>query len=380
MNTKVKKIEEGPIVAVQYPDTIKFSSDENKALELGVKYAHLKQLDVDDKAAYKELTAAIKDVKGHRTDNKKEEDVIKKPLNIFRSLVIATGKSVQEAFGKVETVLVLEKSRIDDIKAERAEAQRRLWNDNLQMIRGKARGYHGADLAQLNNHLDILKACDLGDWDFGDLIEDAKESLQNNFMVLEQLIAQENNRLQMEEDRRQLDKEKEEREAEEIKRREEQDIKDREAADVKARIDADNKRMREELDALKKEKELKPKPQKKTFVADLDDNGDIVKPLPDSTVAAIGEASKMFFQRVSASEQPVPAATFDDEEEAPSVANITPMDCAQLLGFAELLDDACKECAITFDGDHPRNAINRVIGNISKTITYLKSVAEGGPA
>ena len=131
VSTKVVK--EGPVVAVQYPSTVDYTVKKGVGKELATKYGHLKQIDPDNKDLYAELKAAIKDVKTQRTDNQKEEDVVKAPLNKFRALVIKTGQSVREEIQEVETTLTDEKQRIDDIKAERLEAQRKLWNENLQI-------------------------------------------------------------------------------------------------------------------------------------------------------------------------------------------------------------------------------------------------------
>ena len=178
----------GPVVATQWPTTVKFTEDEKSAGELAVKYSHLKQLDPDDKPAYKELVTAIAVARNKRLDIGKQEDVIKDPINKYRTLLINTSKKIQALFGDVESDLKKEKKRIDDIREERKLAMERLWQENLNSISLLTSSI--ADLTQ--QHLIDLLA-DLGEYDFealdfGDYLDQAKTAVATAVNVVTERI------------------------------------------------------------------------------------------------------------------------------------------------------------------------------------------------
>ncbi|MES0328281.1 MAG: hypothetical protein ABUK13_08840, partial [Gammaproteobacteria bacterium] len=172
MNAKTKQVStvekntipeikiDGPIVAIQYPAKVDYSETEVTAKELAAKYSHLKQLSVDNKESYSELVAAIADIRTRRTDVKKQEDVIKNPLNDFRKLVIDVSKKVRGLLQTTEDSLKAEKARLDDIKAERKLAQRRLWQTNLGTITAVLQTVGGMDETALKSALDAQNLYD----------------------------------------------------------------------------------------------------------------------------------------------------------------------------------------------------------------------------
>jgi len=174
----------GPIVAIQYPTKVDYSETEVTAKELAVKYGHLKQLDVDNKEGYSELVAAIADIRARRTDVKKQEDVIKNPLNDFRKIVIDLSKKVRGLLQTTEDSLKAEKVRIDDIKAERKQAQRRLWQANLNTITAVLQTIGGMDKAALISTLSDQNMYDFEALDFGEWLEQAKSSVAQNIVAI----------------------------------------------------------------------------------------------------------------------------------------------------------------------------------------------------
>ncbi len=179
ISTEVEEIQEAPPVATIWPTTVSFTEDEKSAAELSVKYGHLRQLDIDDKPAYKELVAAIADARNKRLDISKQEDVIKDPINKYRTLLINTSKKIQGLFGDVESDLKKEKKRIDDIREERKLAMERLWQENLNSVRSMTEGLPSMGIISLNMLLDDLNNFDFESLDFGDYIEQAKATVDN---------------------------------------------------------------------------------------------------------------------------------------------------------------------------------------------------------
>ena len=172
--TDLNEVKEGPIVAVQYPSKPNFSVSAETSKELEAKYSHLKNLDIDDKKAYKELNAAISDVSKNRIQITKEEDAIKKPLNAFRKLVLDTGKSLRAAFEPLELSLRAEKCRIDGILADREAAKRKVWEDNLNDLKSISDLILVATMQDLNHLSDAVSLKEITEEKYGELLGEAE--------------------------------------------------------------------------------------------------------------------------------------------------------------------------------------------------------------
>ena len=182
LSKDLDQVIEGPIVAVQYPSVAPFTVSESTVTELSVKYSHLKNLDVDDKKAYKELVAAIKDVSSNRIQINKEEDAVKKPLNEFRNLILETGKKLRAKFKPLEDSLKAEKDRIDTVLADREAAQRKVWQDNLDELKSLyMRIDHNMKHSELNHLFGTIDKDNVLESDFGDLLEEAKTLKESIF-------------------------------------------------------------------------------------------------------------------------------------------------------------------------------------------------------
>ena len=182
------EVQKGPVVATIWPETVEYSEDAKSAGELAEKYSHLKQLDPDDKPSYKELVAAIADVRTKRTDVAKEEKVIKDPLNKFRDVVIKTSKTIRGLLGATEDALKDEKKRIDDINAERKAAMQKLWQTNLNSITSLT-----VDLAAMGDNNLISLLGDLNEYDFealdfGEYIDQAKTAVATAVNVVSERV------------------------------------------------------------------------------------------------------------------------------------------------------------------------------------------------
>jgi len=235
-----ESVKEGPIVAVQYPEKPPYTLTPESIEILDAKYKHLVDIDHTNSEAVEELAAAISDVRSQRTENKKEEDTIKKPLNVFRSLVIDIGKKLRGKVQVIEDRLKVEKARIDQIKADEKRAeeerllrQRKEQQDNLAIIQAKGQNLYGLDLEKLKARKQIIDCCDLGDFDFGEMLSQAEFSLEQADMAVQAAIAQEEQRLQMLEQERVL----KEQQAEIDRQQEEQRLEDEAAAEKQAQID-----------------------------------------------------------------------------------------------------------------------------------------------
>lgn len=193
-------VDDGEVVATQWPTTVKFTEDEKSAAKLAVKYKHLKQLDPDDKEGYKELKLAITDAKNKRLDISKQEDVIKDPINKYRTMLINTSKKIQALFGDIEGDLKKEKTRIDDIREERKLAMQRLWQENLNSISLSVSDMSGFSKEKLIELLAFLNNYDFKALDFGEYIEQARAAVDNAInTVAERIeILEEKERLRLE--------------------------------------------------------------------------------------------------------------------------------------------------------------------------------------
>lgn len=269
---EAEEIQEAPPVATIWPTTVKFTEDEKSAGELAVKYSHLRQLDIDDKPAYKELVAAIADARNKRLDISKQEDVIKDPINKYRNLLIDTSKKIRGLFGDVESDLKKEKKRIDDIREERKLAMERLWQENLNSVRSMTEGLPSMGIISLNMLLDDLNNFDFESLDFGDYIEQAKATVDNQinavnerieFLKEKQRLEEEQHALRIKQaeeaaERKRLDDERIEREASEQKKRDDEKA---EADRKQAETDTENQRLRDQIAAMQKEAEPEPEPE-----------------------------------------------------------------------------------------------------------------------
>lgn len=265
-STGLEVIQEGPIVAHQYPETIEYSETKLSAKGLDEKYAHLKQLSPDNKDAYEELKLAIADVRGKRTGITEEEDFVKKPLNAYRALIIAKAKKVRGYLQPIEDRLKKEKDRIDDIKAERKLAMQKLWQDNINSVTSILQTVSAMDASQLTELLDSQNEYDFESLDFGELIDQAKSAVAQNVIAITERIdfLAEQKRLadekaafeikQAEEaaERKRLDDERKVKEAAAQKLRDDEKA----ASDKKAADDAaEMQRMRDKIAEMEKEAE-----------------------------------------------------------------------------------------------------------------------------
>lgn len=244
----------GPVVSTMWPTTVKFTEDEKSAGELAAKYSHLKQLDPDDKPAYKELVAAIADARNKRLDISKQEDVIKDPINKYRNLLIDTSKKIRGLFGDVESDLKKEKKRIDDIREERKLAMERLWQENLNSVRSMTEGLPSLSMIKLDCLLYELKKFDFNSLDFGDYIEQAKATVELQINAVNERIEFLKEKQRLEEEQHALRLKQAEEAAEQKKRDEEKAEADRKQAET----DAENQRLREQLAAMEKANEPEP--------------------------------------------------------------------------------------------------------------------------
>lgn len=252
---ELEVVSSGPVVAIQYPATVTFSEDEVSAIELDGKYSHLRQIDPDDKAKYKELVAAIADIRTRRTDVAKQEKTIKDPLNKFRDVVIKTSKAIRIILGSTEDTLKDEKNRIDDIREERKLAQQRLWQENLNSLRAMSSGLQQMSREDLDLLSESLHDFDFDTLDFGDYIEQAKATIELTISATNERIAflVEQQRLA---DEKAAFEQKQAEEAAERKRLDDARIECE--ADAKRISDAENKKLRDQLAELKKDKEPAP--------------------------------------------------------------------------------------------------------------------------
>ena len=268
-------VQDGPIVAIQYPSTVEYSDDSASVTAMAEKYKHLKQLNVDDKEGYKELTTAIADVRTRRTDIVKQENVIKDPLNAFKDMVIKKSKEVRGLILVIEDALKAEKERIDDIRKERKLAQQKLWQDNLNIVRSMTDGMQELGIIPLIGLLDKLNSFDFKSMDFGDYIEQAKTTVS----VASSAVSE---RIEFLKEQERLAEERAEHErqvaAEEKSRAEEKAEREAEAESARvkqAEADEENRKLREKMAAMQAQidannapKEVEPKAGRAAAVAD----------------------------------------------------------------------------------------------------------------
>ncbi len=369
MNSPATKeqLAEGPVVAVQYPSEVIYSSNAATELDLIEKYGHLKQLDPKDKGKYKELKAAIVDVSGLRTQCSKEEDVIKKPLNEFRALVISTGKEIRGGIQKIEDFLKAEKKRIDDIRAEALAAQQRLHNTNLQAIHKLGNDSVGLPVDKLEGHLASIDAINLDDLDYGDLLEEAKAALANARIIAEQAIEQEKQRLKLVAQQVQLDLEAEQRRLDDAKRELEQAhesaIHENEMFDMRAKLAAS-------------EANNTPEPAAPS-VSDVDTVGDksFAESMGISGRSNIGSnPTKMIPDMIpGVSKVMVDGKTIIFEGD-PALVVITIDDAMNMSDFIRKLQAAIDSAPANFKNQDYASAVNRVVANLGQAVNFLKGV------
>lgn len=318
----------GPVVAVQYPEKPNYTLTAETGSALAEKYKHLMRIDPDDKEAYEELKTAIKEVSDARIDNQKEEEIIKKPLNAFRTKVLNIGKAIRKNITELaEEPLKAEKKRIDDILQERKVEQQKLWIANLTTVRNLVGTVSAADsIDTLRQHLDTLNAFDIESLDFGDYKDEAATELANKRARVEETIAQ-------------------------IKQREKQD--------------AENAKLKEQLAAMKAklasvtpapEPEAKPEPS---------------KPTPQATTRHVSAASSAATTTKQAPRhQPKPvmndfmSAPFDNTDADKLADNIAAVQSLKQRLHNDFKSPDCK------------NAMVRININLCNMIAYLEKLQD----
>ena len=281
-STGMIETETGKVVAIQYPEKWEYSENEESAGVIAQKYAHFKTLGPDDTDGYKELVAAIADVRTRRTDVGKQEKVIKDPLNKFRDVVIKTSKHIRGLLGKTEDDLKLVKTRIDDIKLERKLALQKTWQANISGLTSILQTMGTMDASQLTELLESQNTYVFKPDDFGEFIDQAKSAVAQNVIAITERIdfLAEQKRLadekaafeikQAEEaaERKRLDDERRAKQEKEQRERDAQAAKDKrirddekaEADRKQAETDAENQRLRDQIAAMEKENEPEPEP------------------------------------------------------------------------------------------------------------------------
>lgn len=410
------------VVAVQYPATVDLGTDDKKIAALGEKYAHLKQLAVDDKEAYKELEAAIKFTKDERLDCSAREKSIKDPLNKFRTFVINEAKRFVSGYTKIEDTLKAEKKRIDDIKAEALAAQQRLWTENLQLTMNLAQINGCMDLVQLEHQLFVVEKFNLDHYDFGDQLEQAKANKAQAHAQVTQAIAMEKERIRLAEEaaeqrriaveteaKRKADEaERKRKEAEvEAKRKTESEEQAKKDVAAKEKEDAAAKKiayLEAQLAAANKTEEPEPeeKPEQENKLPpghfinenghEIDSNGDRVIHYPSGITTKVNatpfneinkEAPKQVID-TSANDKPGPGFGDESEEEvdetgADDIPTITTFDIVGLVSLADSLEEVCKQHeVIDFQTEKASDASALVIGNTTKAIKYIRERVIGG--
>lgn len=381
---------EGPVVAVQYPSTVKFDSAPGIGKELATKYSHLQRLDIEDKEGYAELKEAIKYVVTKRTDNQKQEDVIKGPLNTFRQLVIDTGKKIRNEIKDVESTLTKEKARIDNIVAENLAKQQRLWAENLQIVHAKGQNLVGADLEHLENELAIIDLFKLSDFDFGELEEEAKAGMANARIRVEQAIAQEEGRLELIAQQEKLAKEREEleakQEAERLEAMHAEGLAMNDNHDLKATLAASVAKLKAAEAAAKPEPEPEL-PENSSFVKD--DEGEVIgvstgikmgdEQFADAVMGGSGEPLADGLMKVHQAIVSAAADTsdFDDDTPAPAAPVICDQDKAKIDGFIDQLRQLSTNAPVDFENQNLNRAVDRMALTLSNAADYLAKVKKG---
>jgi len=229
-NKEIDQVLEGPIVAVQYPATVALPHDESKAVELKEKYKHLVSISPDDKEAYEELKLAISDVRKHRIENDKQEDVIKKPLNKFRSLVISTAKKIRESFTETEDRLNLIKDRVDEVLADREAAKQKVFDDAYESFSKVKCIYLGSkSIEEIESYINSLDNEVMSIDRFGHRLNDALSLLESSMQIASNSLNDKKEQIKFEEEKAAF--EKQQKEAEEQKARD-----DAEKAEMAAKI------------------------------------------------------------------------------------------------------------------------------------------------
>lgn len=274
------EIIEGPVVAVQYPSTVDYESSIDTGKELSVKYKDLMRIDVDDKVAYEELCKAIKAVVTVRTDCTKDEDIIKKPLNEFRALVIDTGKSIRKNIVELaEDPLKAEKKRVDDIKANRLLELQKTWTKNFNELNLLKDISIYKTTQDLENFCAVIDITSIDEEFYGDYTEDAKASKANILILIETKIQEikEAEKVRLEQEK--VKKEQDEKEAR--LKREQQALLDQQKKqkiindEIEAYADAserETKALKEQLAAMQAEKDAVEKEKTEKHFKDMGEN------------------------------------------------------------------------------------------------------------
>lgn len=324
---------EGPIVAVQYPAKPNYTLSTNTGSELADKYKHLMRIDPDDKDAYKALCDAIKEVKSKRSACQKEEDIIKKPLNEFRALVINMGKKIRGNIQELaEDKLIAEKKRVDDIKQERLLAQQKLWSENFSNIR-KMGNYTTRDsIDRLRELLSTLDAFDISTVDLGDYEGEAKAEIARMIANLETAIEQK-------------------KESERIdKLKKEQEAKEAESKAALEKAEKEKRELQEKLDALNKKEEKEIKTQTNTLVRD---------PFADS------QQAKRKVTSIKITEQTQDNSLTDEQRREDNI---------NLDNFTENLIVFLSKSNCEFNNQEYKEATQRVSNNIKNAIDFLSKI------
>lgn len=364
MTTSPAVKEDGQIVAIQYPEKVQFRNMHDAA-ELATKYGKLVSIDADSASQYTKLVAAVKAVSKARRHVDKEEKFFKDPANAFARLVLNHAKKVRTPFKTLEDNLKAEKKRVDDIQANKLEEQRKLHQSNLELIRVRGRVEFGAGLDALTAELEIIDRCNLDDFDFGELEEDAKAELANARVRTEQAIA-------MAERQKKLDDQEEQRKLDDAKRELEQAERDAYAED-------EMREMKVKLAAAEAAAVPESEP--------ADDGGaDAISSITDADIANAcglpleGANSSNKASPVQDVYQPATPAVNSFEDDEPAAKVICEDDLGNMNDFICKINELAKEAPIGFIDNDCAQAVNRVVDTLVKATGYLGRVAAGGDA
>jgi hypothetical protein len=359
MNAPATTESSGQLVAVQYPETVTFLNVADAA-QLATDYGALVSIDADSAGQYKKLTAAIKAVSAARLHIDKEEKRLKDPANAFAKMVLGHAKRIREPFKELETNLKAEKKRVDDIQQEKLAEQKKLWESNLKIISGRGQNLFHASMEQLQNELAIIDSCNLGDFDFGDLEEDAKAELANARIRTEGAIEQEKAKLKLAAEQEAFRLQQEEQaKADAAKKL----ISDEEAA----YIEYENRELKAKLAAAEEKAEAAKVPEPTP------------EPEKPVTVDAIAEACGLP-ARSPHIEKTAPPADNSDFDDEPAPVLISAEDASEMDQFIARINGLIESAPVDFKDQDFGRAIDRVCANLKNAAGYLLKVKNGGVA
>lgn len=348
----------------QYPSAIVFNGLADVA-QLATDYGKYVSIDADSATQIKKLVKAVKEVSKARLTVDKEKTRLLDPANKYRALISEEYKVTVLPYKTLEDNLKKEKKRVDDIQEQRLAEQRKLWGENVNVLLAKGHNLVGASMEQLQAELDIIELHNFDDFDYGELIEDAKAAKANAHARVSQAIEQEKQRIHLKEQQDELDRQAEQRRLDDAKRELEQAhesaIHENEMFDMKAK-----------LVKAERTNEIKQQTASKPAVADMSDKG---------FAGAIGMASGSTINTGHAAEPLAGAVnSFDDIDPEPVQKVISEDDQIKMNTFVGRLKAQIDMAPVDFVDQDCARAVNRVVENLNKTVGFLASVAKGGEA